>query len=141
MKKRLIVFSIIISLCLPSMSSFARIPQDKIGDFLSHAELYSLSSSKDKYITRGEFAMMAAKITGIENAEALYDFTPFDDVTKDKEEFGAVALLYDMGIIKGDGHGEVFRTDDFITDFWDLNFMLILRGIMVLLLQRDFLRG
>lgn len=115
MKKRLIVFSIIISLCLPSMSSFARIPQDKIGDFLSHAELYSLSSSKDKYITRGEFAMMAAKITGIENAEALYDFTPFDDVTKDKEEFGAVALLYDMGIIKGDGHGEVFRTDDFIT--------------------------
>ena len=117
MKKRLIIFifSIIVSLCMSCMSSFARVPQEKIGDFLSHAELYSLSSSKGEYITRGEFAMMAAKITGIENAEAFYDFTPFDDVTKDKKEFGAVALLYDMGIIKGDGYGDVFRTDDYIT--------------------------
>ena len=99
------------------MQAYARVPEERTGEFLSKAQLNSLSSSKGEYVTRGEFVIMASGLLGIygmESVGTLYDYTPFDDVTKDKKEFYAVAALYSMGIIKGYGTN-TFRTDDYIT--------------------------
>ena len=94
MKKRLIICMIILSLCTAFIQAYARIPEDKTSEFLTKAQLNTLSSAYGEYVTRGEFVIMASGllgIYGIDGVGTLYNYTPFDDVTKGSNEFSAVA--------------------------------------------------
>lgn len=65
-------------------------------------------------VTRGEFAYSIFKLYGVPNDEKGTFTTPFSDVPGDKYYTQAVAYLYNMGIIKGNGEG-LFKPDSFIT--------------------------
>ena len=72
-------------------------------------------NKENSHVTRAEFAKYFAEMLRNKGLGERYeDSVPFVDVTADSIYAKDVEMLYELGIINGDGNG-IFRPDDYIT--------------------------
>ena len=112
MKNKIIALILVLALMLPFEAAFAKVTEDSVPNLLQALDIIpSAEGVKDETITRGEFAILAAKLVTINNYKNLADSCKFVDVKEDDEFYHEVNLLQQMGIIHGENDAE-FRPND-----------------------------
>jgi len=119
MFRRVLCFLLISVILLSSVSfltSFAEVSSDEIktsgeSEILGKLGIIKSSFDIEKEVTRGEFAVYLAALSGYSDIAGADASQAFTDVKKGKSYFNAVGVLNSLKVIKGTGNG-AFRPDD-----------------------------
>ena len=112
MKNRIIALIMSIVLILPCGTVFAGVSEDKVPEILEALDIIpSTTVVTDELITRGEFAILAAKLINIGDITNLPKQSKFSDLSEEHPCYDSVNLLYQMNIIHGIGNSE-FKPDE-----------------------------
>lgn len=106
MKKRMISIFLCIIILSSQIVANASLGYDEIPSFLQAADIINkVSDDIDSFVTRGDFAMLAAKLVNLDNYTPQVTNNIFIDVPTDNECFKSIQTLKELGIISGSGNG------------------------------------
>ena len=115
MKKRMISIFLCIIILSSQIVANASLKDDEIPSFLKATNIIStVSDDTVGFVTRGDFAILAAKLVNLDNYTPQVTDNIFVDVPTDKECFNAIQTLKELGIVSGSGNG-LFEPDEPIT--------------------------
>ena len=112
--KKLIVFAVLCFLIIAALSFHTSATNTEMPDtgLLKAIGICDETIFNKTQITRGEFAGMATRFMNIDAAK--HDESAFKDVSTNDPNSGAIALLKELGYIKGVGDG-FFKPSEAIT--------------------------
>ena len=114
MRKKGIFLILLTFIFLLSSGVTAQIPEEKIQDLLEDTELLGYVSSDNDMITRAEFVQLAAKLMPLTSYEQASSAVPFLDVPREHTAYHEIAVLYDLGIVKGEENAQFFPDKNII---------------------------
>lgn len=115
MKKKILSLFVAGVLALSSVTALAEVPKTETKDFLKSTELLGYEGESDSVVTRGEFAMLAAKLIASGDT-GVKDSDPFSDVPESHPAYGAITLLHQEGHVNGAEGSNFYPDNNIILD-------------------------